>query len=111
MRTAFRWQKPSSASARDSEFDGYKIKEGELLALENGKISFVEQDLSKAVVRLTKNLVNRDSSFITLMYGEGIEEAQAQAISEAVQARVGNEIEVTLINGGQPVYYFIISVE
>lgn len=98
-------------AARDSEFDGYKIKEGELLALENGKISFVEQDLSKAVVRLTKNLVNRDSSFITLMYGEGIEEAQAQAISEAVQARVGNEIEVTLINGGQPVYYFIISVE
>ena len=98
-------------AARDSDYDGHKIKEGEILALENGKVSFVEQDLSKAVVKLTKALVNRDSAFITMLYGEDVKEEEAEKICEAVKQKVGDDIEVTLINGGQPVYYFIISVE
>ena len=98
-------------AARDADFDGYKIKEGEILALENGKVSFIEKDLSKAVVKLTKALVNRDSSFITILYGEDVKEDEAEKIADAVREKVGDEVEVTLINGGQPVYYFIISVE
>lgn len=98
-------------AARDSDFDGHKIKEGEILALENGKLSFVEKDLTKAVTKLTKSLVNKDSAFITLLYGQDVTEQEAQKIYEAVKLKVGEEIDVTLINGGQPVYYFIISVE
>lgn len=98
-------------AARDSEFDGHKIKEGELLALDNGKIAFTERDLSKAVVRLTKSLARKDSSFITLLYGEDVTGETAEEIRQAVAAKLPENVEVALINGGQPVYYFIISVE
>ncbi len=98
-------------AARDSDYDGHKIKEGEILALENGKVSFVEQDIEKAVVNLVKNLYNKDRSFVTLIYGEDITEAQAEAAEAAVRAKLANDVEITLIPGGQPIYYYIISVE
>lgn len=98
-------------AARDSDFEGHKIKQGELLGLENGKLAFTERDLSRAVARLTKNLVKKDSSFVTLIYGADVDEEKAAAVEEAVRARLPEEIELALINGGQPVYYFIISVE
>ena len=51
-------------AARDSDYEGHKIKEGEILALENNKLSFVEQDLERAVVKLTKQLFKKDSEFV-----------------------------------------------
>lgn len=98
-------------AARDSDYDGHKIKQGELLALENGKVSFTERDLVKSVTRLTKSLVRKDSSFVTLLYGDGISEEAAEEVRQSVTAKLSNDVEVALINGGQPVYYFIISVE
>lgn len=98
-------------AARDSEFDGKKIKENEILGLENGKLTFLEKDPVKAAVRLTKMMSKRDTSFITLIYGEGVTEEQAQEARSLIESRVGSGVEVTVINGGQPVYYFIISVE
>ncbi|MEM1483280.1 DAK2 domain-containing protein [Oscillospiraceae bacterium PP1C4] len=98
-------------AARDSDFDGHKIKEGELIALENGKLTFTERDLTKAVMRLVKSLLKKDSSFITLLYGEDVSEETASSICEAVSAKLPDHIEIALIKGDQPVYYFIISVE
>ncbi|MEG2259577.1 MAG: DAK2 domain-containing protein, partial [Oscillospiraceae bacterium] len=98
-------------AARDSDYDGHKIKEGEILALENGKVSFVEQDLTKAVVRLTKNLYKRNSQFVTLIYGEDVTDEKATEIKDAVTEKLGESVEITMVSGGQPVYYFIISVE
>lgn len=98
-------------AARDSDYDGHKIKEGEILALENGKVAFVEQDLEKAVVKLTKSLCKKDSGFVTLIYGEDITDEQAAAAEAAVRAKLGDSIEITLVPGGQPIYYYIISVE
>ena len=98
-------------AARDSDYDGHKIKEGEILALENGKVAFVEQDLEKAVVKLTKSLCKKDSGFVTLIYGEDITDEQASAAEAAVRAKLGDSIEITLVPGGQPIYYYIISVE
>ena len=98
-------------AARDSDYDGHKIKKGELLALANGKVSFTESDLTRAVLKLTKNLVRKETAFITLIYGEDVTEDTANAVNDAVQAKFGSNIEVTVVNGGQPVYYFIISVE
>lgn len=102
-------------AARDSDYEGHKIKKGELLALENGKMSFVDTDLKKTVVKLTHNLTkkspNKDASFVTLIYGEDVAEDQAEEIREAVAERLGDSAEVVLIAGKQPVYYFIISVE
>ena len=98
-------------AARDSDYDGKQIKKGELLALANGKVSFTETDLEKCVIKLTKNLSDRDTAFVTLIHGEDVTEEDADKICTALQEKLGNDIEVTLINGGQPVYYFIISVE
>lgn len=98
-------------AARDSDYEGHKIKEGELLALQNGKLSFVEKDLEKAAVRLTRSLLKKTSSFITILYGEGVTEAEAEAMVEALRLKVPESIDISLIEGKQPVYYYIISVE
>lgn len=98
-------------AARDSDYDGHQIKQGELLALENGKVAFTEKDLVKTAVKLTKSLVKKDSSFITLIYGEGVTPEQAAEIEEAIKAKAASDVEITTVFGGQPVYYLIISVE
>ena len=98
-------------AARDSDFDGKKIKEGELLALNNGKITFTETSLENCLVKLTKQLLKKDSAYINLYYGEDVTDRKAQTLYNVIQEKFGSKVEVTLINGGQPVYYFIISVE
>ena len=100
-------------AARDSDFDGKKIKEGEILALENGKLSFTGKDMEKAVVRLTRSLLkqNGDHTFITLISGADISEEEAAKVEEALRAKIPEDIELAHIRGGQPVYYFIISVD
>ncbi len=97
-------------AARDSDYDGHKIKAGELLALENGKVAFVETDINKAVTKLIKSLYKKDSSFITIIHGSDVSAEDAEVITAAIAAKYPSA-EVTLINGGQPVYYFILSVE
>ena len=98
-------------AARDSDFDGHNIKAGEILALENGKLSFVEKDLTKALYKLTRSLVRKDSSFITVLYGADVTDDQAQEACELLKSKLSANLEVNLINGGQPVYYYIVSVE
>jgi len=98
-------------AARDSDFDGHKIKKGELLALNNGKVSFVDTDLEKTLVKLTKQLVKKDSEFVTVIYGEDVSDEKAAAMEAVLSERLGGKVEITMINGGQPIYYFIISVE
>jgi dihydroxyacetone kinase-like predicted kinase len=98
-------------AARDSDFDGKQIKKGDLLALANGKVSFTETDLNKCVLKLVKSLGSRETSFITLIYGEDVSDEQAESIKTALEEKFGSSVEITLVNGGQPVYYFIISVE
>ena len=98
-------------AARDSEFDGHSIKKGELMALLGGKITFVDTDLEKTVMKLLKQMIKKDSQFVTVIYGEDVTESQAALIEEQIQAKYGSKAEITVINGGQPIYYYIISVE
>ena len=98
-------------AARNSEFDNKRIKEGDILALENLKLSFIDKDPVKAVVKLAKQMSNRDTSFITLIYGDSITDAQAEAARSLIENKAPKDVEVTLVNGGQPVYHFILSVE
>lgn len=98
-------------AARDSDFDGHQIKKGELLAMLGGKISFTETDLEKSVMKLLKQMVKRDSQFITVIYGEDVTDEQAAQLEEQIQAKYGSKAEITVINGGQPIYYYILSVE
>lgn len=98
-------------AARDSDFDGHNIKQGELMALLGGKIAFVENNLEKAVSKLLKQMIKRDSQFVTVIYGADVTDEQAAVIEEQIQEKYGSKAEITVINGGQPIYYFIISVE
>lgn len=98
-------------AARDSEFGFTKIKEGEIIALENGKLTLTEKDPSKAAYRVVKNLVNKNTAFITVIYGEDVSEEDAEKLHKQIQSKYGNNVDVTLVNGGQPIYYYIISVE
>lgn len=98
-------------AARDTDFEGHSIKKGEILALDNSKLAFTEKDISKAVVKLVKKLVKSDTSFVTLIYGADVTDENAEKMQNIISQKLSDKIEVMLINGGQPVYYYIISVE
>ena len=99
-------------AARDSSIDGQSVKEGQILGMENGKITTVESNVIQAAYKVTKHLFKRGtSSLVTLIYGNGTTEEEAEELASLLTAKFGSDIEVSVINGGQPVYYFIISVE
>ncbi|MCL2488880.1 MAG: DAK2 domain-containing protein, partial [Oscillospiraceae bacterium] len=104
-------------AARDSQFGGNTIREGEILALNGSKIDFVDQDVSRAAVKLTRHLASarrsagQEVGFVTLIYGEGVTAGAADAVADAVRAKLGQDVDITILDGGQPVYYYIISVE
>ena len=104
-------------AARDSDYEGHKIKEGQILALDNGKLSFVDTDVDRAVPRLAKTLANgrraagKEGNFVTVIYGEDVTEEQAQSVCDAISAKLGDHVDVSMIPGGQPVYYYFLSIE
>ena len=98
-------------AARDSDFDGRKIKKGEILALENGKLVATGTDVTKVTYRLARSMCKKDTNFITVISGCDVSEEDAARTTELVQAKCPAGIEVTHLNGGQPVYCYIISVE
>lgn len=97
-------------AARDSEFGSTKIKENEIIALENGKLLFTEKTPEKAVLKLIKNMVTKETAFITIIYGEDTPEVQADVVKSQLRTKYPN-IDITIVNGGQPIYYYIVSVE
>ncbi len=98
-------------AARDSDFGGNKMKTGDILGLQNGKLEIVDKDVVHAVTKLARSMVKRETFFITIIYGKDVSESEAEDAFQRIKSKVGNEIEVTLVNGGQPIYYFILSVE
>ena len=98
-------------AARDSEMRGERIKKGQMLGMEDGKITLVSDDLLDTAYRVTRRLVKKYSgSLVTVFYGADADEAQANALVERLQARFPN-VEINCVSGGQPVYYFLVSVE
>ncbi len=99
-------------AARDSDFDGKDIKEGEILGISGGKLLVTEaSDVTKAVVKLAKKTVKKTHQFVTLIYGDMVSEDDANAAADALRAALPSDVELTLVNGGQPVYYYYLSAE
>ena len=99
-------------AARDSEVDGRPVKEGEIMGLCNGKIRFLGDDIADIAFKSADKLFKRNvSSLVTIIYGEGVEEETALAVEQKLRGKYGDDIDISLVNGGQPIYYFIISVE
>ena len=96
-------------AARDSEFDGKKIKQGEYLSLSEGKLCASGRE-SSVLKKLVREMVHEDSAFATVIYGEGVSAEQAAEV-EALLRKENKDLEISVIDGGQPVYYYILSVE
>ncbi|GHU86584.1 hypothetical protein FACS1894198_6790 [Clostridia bacterium] len=99
-----------TCAVRNSKVGGKDIKLGDIVAIENGKVKFAEENCSKACLRLVKNLVKKQSNYITLFYGENVSLEEANALKNQIRQKYGR-LEVNMVNGGQPVYHFIVSVE
>ena len=104
-------------AARDSDYEGHKIKEGQILALDNGKLAFVDTDVNKAATKLAKTMANgrrlagKELNFVTVIYGENVTEGEAEAVCESIRAKLGDNVDVSSLPGGQPVYYYFLSME
>ena len=97
-------------AARDSDFDGFAIKEGDYLALEEGKLFGTDGSLDALLHKLAEDAAGRDASFISLYFGQDVQEADAQKAG-ALFEELCPGAEVAVLSGGQPVYYYIISME
>lgn len=98
-------------AARDSEYGGHNIKKGEIIAFNNGKLQFAEKDVNKAAYKLAKKMSKNDTAYITVIYGADVTQEQAESLMTLLEEKLGNKAEIMLVNGGQPVYYYIISIE
>ena len=99
-------------AARNSNFDDMDIKEGDYLALYKDKLLCSNKDLNVLYEALAEKVKESGKSFISIYYGEGVSEDEAQAVADVFEAKLaGTDAEITLYNGAQPVYYYIISAE
>ena len=97
-------------AARDSDFDGFAISQGDYLALCEHQLFGTDRDLSALLERLAQSQPQQEASFINIFYGEDVAEADAQKALDIFQRNCPNA-EITLLSGGQPVYYYLISAE
>lgn len=97
-------------AARNSDFDGFAINEGDYLALLDGKLFGTERDITSLLTRLAALAAEREAAFVALFYGEGVSQEEAEA-AQALFTEACPETEVSLLSGGQPVYYYTISIE
>ena len=97
-------------AARNSDFDGFDIHEGDYLALLDGKLLGTDRNVSALLDGLSDEAASREAEFITVFYGEDVNEEDAHKACDAF-TRKCPDAEVNLICGGQPVYYYIISIE
>ncbi len=97
-------------AARNSEYDGKKIKAGEYLALLDGALLGASSSLKTLARTMCRAMKKLSPEFITIYYGSDVDEEQAGLLQKAVAAAFP-EVEITLVDGGQPVYYYMIAVE
>ena len=99
-------------AARDSEVDGKLIKKGQMMGLCNGAIKFIGEDKEEIAFNSAAELFNpEENSLITVIYGKDETEENANKIEQMLIDKLGDDVEVSVVDGGQPVYYYIISVE
>ena len=98
-------------AARDSEMLEQRIRKGQIIGMEDGKVTLVDNDIVTAAYRAARRLVKKhDGTLVTVYYGEGADENTAQQLVKRLSERFPN-IEVSAVYGGQPVYCFVVSVE
>ena len=97
-------------AVRDTEIDGVKIKKDDYMGIIDGKIKVVKDDLNETTIDMIKEMLDEDSEVVTIIYGEGMTQDQADELAEQVKS-IDDDLEVEVHPGGQPVYPYLISVE
>ena len=97
-------------AVRNTNMDGIEIKEGNYIGISNGKMSSASEKIDEVVLETLSKLIKNESYLITLYYGQDIKEDDAEELRDKI-ASVYEEVDVEIIYGGQPVYYYLLSVE
>lgn len=98
-------------AARDSEIDGVPVKQGEIMGLCNGKIRYIGSGKVDIAFKSAARLIKRSScSIVTIIFGENTSEDEAEELRKRLEEKF-SDIEISVVDGGQPIYYYIISVE
>ena len=99
-------------AARDSELDGRPIKQGEIMGMCGSKIKFLGDDIVDIAFKTVDKLFKRgEHALVTLIYGADATEEQAQELENRLSEKYGSDMEISIVDGGQPIYYFLLSVE
>ncbi|MFW5411788.1 DAK2 domain-containing protein [Aerococcus urinaeequi] len=99
-----------TVAVRDTTVDGLEIHKDHFMGIIDGKIVSEDADLATETIHMINAMIDEDKELVTLIYGEETDQATAEAIAEAVEA-ANEDIEVEIVDGGQPVYHFLASVE
>ena len=97
-------------AARDSDFDGYEIHAGDYLGLCNGALLGTSRDITELLAVMAQKVADEGKEFVNVFYGADIAEEQADAAA-ALFAERAPDVEVNVLSGGQPIYYYLISAE
>ena len=97
-------------AARDSDFDGHNIRKGEYLALMDGALLGSDADLDKVLAKIADAANDLDPEIVSIYYGEDVQGDAAQHAADLLGERLPMA-DVNVVNGGQPVYYYMISFE
>ncbi len=97
-------------AARDSEMDGMSIKQNDIMGMEEGKITHLGEEPEDVVMELLADMVDDDSAMISVFYGSDVTEEQAAELESAINEKYP-KLDCMVHNGGQPLYYYIISIE
>lgn len=95
---------------RDSEYNGIEIKQGDIIGLHNGQIEFSGHSIHDVVLEMMKEIITDEDELITVYYGADVKEEDAKQIAEEIEKQY-EDCDVEYHNGGQPLYYYLISVE
>ena len=95
---------------RDSEYNGIQIRQGDIIGLHNGQIEYSGSSIHDVVMDMMKNIITDEDELVTVYYGADVSEADAEQISSDIEKQY-DFCDVECHNGGQPLYYYLISVE
>lgn len=99
-------------AVRDTNMEGIEIKEGNFIGIADGKMKSAKETIEDVVIETLDSLIKEDSALITLYYGQEISEEEANLLVETLSTRYEDKyIDIEVIYGGQPVYYYLLSVE
>ncbi len=97
-------------AVRDTELEDMHIKQGDIIGLYNGKIQVVGNDIHDVTTNLMKDIMTQDDELITVYYGKDVPEEDAQTLTGEIATQY-DECDVEMHKGGQPLYYYLVSVE